>query len=137
MGFTIVPSQLDVCWVVGKWTEYIFGPKLSGTSIGPKMKCIDSWINFLYKEDQFVFICECHIMTVRSFIRHHCNWNNDQTRSSQYWQLSQYCWRSFHYWQLSVEVAGCSKQGEILMSKKCVLYFMALLVLVVLRNVNT
>ena len=36
----------------------------------------------------------------------------------------------------SVEVAGCSKQGEILKTKICALYFMVLLVLVVLRKVN-
>ena len=108
----------------------MFGPKLSGTSIGPKMKCIDSWINFLYKGDQFVVICECYITIVRRFIRHHCNWNNDQTRiviniAGEALNIGSF-----------VEVAGCCKQREILMSKICALYFMELLVLVVFRNVN-
>ena len=78
------------------------------------------------KEDQFVVICECHIMTVTSFIKNHCNWNNDQTRI-----MIDIAGEALNI-DSSVELAGCSKQGEILMSKICILYFMALLVLVVL-----
>ena len=107
-----------------------FGPKLSGTSVRPKMKYIIGWINFLYKGDQFVVICECQITIVRSFIRHHCNWNNDQTRII-------YIAREALNIGISVKVAGSSKQGEILLSKICALYFMMLLLLVVLRKVNT
>ena len=94
------------------------------------MKCIDSWINFLYKGDQFVVIYECYITIVRDFIRHHCNWNNDQTRI-----MINIAGEALNIGS-SVEVTGCSKQGEILTSKICVLYFMTFLVLVVLRKVK-